>query len=166
MFLCVLALVACGFFAYLYISSTSGLAPDDARAQLPGLLLMLSMVAGGFGGMWWALNRRSLTLTEAGLIVRAGFYTRNLPRRSLLTDKAAQVSLLDQREFTPRLRTNGISLPGFRAGWFRLRNNERALVLLTDPFAVTYLPTTEGYALIVSTTALLASLKAADRRQP
>ena len=52
-------------------------------------------------------------------------------------------------------------LPGFRAGWFRLRTNEKALVLLTDPFGVTYLPTREGYALLISTTALLGALGAA-----
>ncbi|MEO8133308.1 MAG: hypothetical protein ABI831_04970 [Betaproteobacteria bacterium] len=157
-FLRVLGIIASGFFVYLYLSSTDGLPADKSRAQLPGLLLMLGLVAGGFAGMWWALHRRSLTLTDSDLIVRAGFYSRTLPRRSLLTGKAEQVSLLDRREFAPRLRTNGIGLPGFRAGWFRLRNNERALVLLTNPFGVTYLPTSEGYALLVSTTTLLAAL--------
>ena len=50
-------------------------------------------------------------------------------------------------------------MPGLRAGWFRLRNNERALVYLTNPFHVTYLPTKEGYVLLISTTALLDALR-------
>ena len=39
-FLYGLGLVFSAVFFYLYVSSTDGLAPDKARAQLPGLLLM------------------------------------------------------------------------------------------------------------------------------
>ncbi len=159
-FLCALAAVAAGFFIYLFVDSTSGLSAEKSRAQLPGLLIMLVLVGAAFALMWWAVDRRSLILTDSELIVRAGFYGRRLPRASLLVDQAAEFSLLDRREYAPRLRTNGIGLPGFRAGWFRLRTNEKALVLLTDPFGVTYLPTRDGYALLISTTELLGALGA------
>ncbi|MBP8296296.1 MAG: hypothetical protein KAX84_09340, partial [Burkholderiales bacterium] len=86
-------------------------------------------------------------------------YGRTLPRSSLRPEAALEVSLLEYRDLGPLWRTNGIGLPGFKAGWFRLRNREKALVLLTDPFKVTYLPTSEGYALLISTNALLAALR-------
>lgn len=145
-------------FVYLYVNSTDGLAPDKARAQLPGLLLMLGMMALALGGIRFALHRRALTLTDSELIVRAGFYGRAIPRSSLRLEAAVEFSLAGRNEFAPRWRTNGIGLPGFRAGWFRLRNGEKALLFLTDPFHVVYLPTTAGYALLLSTTGLLAAL--------
>jgi hypothetical protein len=158
-FLCVLAIGFSGFLLYLYAGSTAGLAPEKAMAQLPGLLLMFGLLALAFGGIWFALNRRTLLLTDTELTLRTGFYGRTLRRSSLRPESALEVSLVDRRDLAPRWRTNGIGLPGFRAGWFRLRNSDKALVLLTDPFHVTYLPTGDGYVLLVSTTALLAALR-------
>jgi hypothetical protein len=159
-FLYVLAIGFSGFFVYLYAGSTDGLAPEKAVAQLQGLILMLGLLALAFAGIWFALHRRALILTETELIFRTGFYGRTLQRSSLRPESALELSLVDRRDLAPRWRTNGIGLPGFRAGWFRLRNNDKALVLLTDPFHVTYLPTSEGYVLLVSTTALLPALRA------
>ena len=62
----------------------------------------------------------------------------------------------------PRLRTLGTGLPGYRAGWFRLRNGEKALLYLTDESRAVYVPTTAGYSVIVSPQdpdAFLAALK-------
>ncbi|MBK8738096.1 MAG: hypothetical protein IPM02_00440 [Betaproteobacteria bacterium] len=158
-FLYVLTILFSGFFVYLHLSSSAGLDPEKARTQLMGLLTMLGMLMLAFVGILFALNRRALLLTDKELIVRAGFYGRTLPRSSLRPEAALEVSLLEYRELGPLWRTNGIGLPGFKAGWFRLRNREKALVLLTDPFRVTYLPTSEGYALLVSTSELLPALR-------
>lgn len=70
-FLYVMALVFSGFFFYLYVGSTDNLDPDKARAQLPGLLFTLSLLAAAFIGMWWALHRCSVVLTDDELVVRA-----------------------------------------------------------------------------------------------
>ena len=35
-------------------------------------------------------------------------------------------------------------------GWFRLKNGEKALVSLTDRHRAVYVPTSRGYALLVS----------------
>ena len=35
-------------------------------------------------------------------------------------------------QLRPGLRTMGTGLPGYRAGWFRLRNGEKALLYLTE----------------------------------
>lgn len=158
-FLYLVALAFSGIFAYLYFSSTASLAPEKARAQLPGLLLLLGLLALALGAILLALRRHALILTETELIFRTGFYARTLHRSSLRPEAALEISLIERQEFAPRWRTNGIGLPGFRAGWFRLRNKDKALVYLTDPFHVTYLPTSEGYVLLVSTTALLAALR-------
>jgi hypothetical protein len=44
----------------------------------------------------------------------------------------------------------GTGLPGFSAGWFRLRNGNKALVYLTDGSRAVYIPTRNGYDVLLS----------------
>jgi hypothetical protein len=44
----------------------------------------------------------------------------------------------------------GTGLPGYQAGWFRLRNGEKALLDLTDRRRAVYIPTGAGYSLLLS----------------
>ena len=53
-------------------------------------------------------------------------------------------------ELRPRWRTNGVAIPGYQSGWFKLRNGERALLFVRDKRRVVYVPTSEGYSLLVS----------------
>ena len=46
------------------------------------------------------------------------------------------------------MRTNGVGLPGFLLGWFRLDNGERALIAVTDRGRVVYVPYVEGLLLV------------------
>ena len=153
-----------GFLVYLYFGSTDGFAPDKAQAQLPGLLAVAGISVLCLLPISWAVRRRHLSLTATELVIRGGFYSRRLPIASLKLDAAQQVSLIARREYVTRWRTNGIALPGYRVGWFRLRNGDKALVYLSDPYAVTYLPTTAGFVLLLSTTALLPALQARAAR--
>lgn len=157
-FVYVVGIVFSAIFVYVYAASIDGMTADKARLQWPGLALMLGLVLLALGGILFALRRHALIVTDAALTVRTGFYGRVIPRSSLNLAAAFEGSLLERTEFTPRWRTNGIGLPGFRAGWFRLRNGNKALVFLTDPFRVTYLPTNLGYVLLLSTDGLLAAL--------
>jgi hypothetical protein len=148
----------CAFLLYLYRRSESGLDPDKAHDQFVGMLVAMAVAAFFVAVMAWAVNRRSVELTESELTINAGFYSRTLKRESLRVEAGRMISLFEDRSIAPRWRTNGIRVPGFQAGWFRLANGDKALALLTDPRAVTYLPTTEGYALLISTSELLPAL--------
>ena len=44
----------------------------------------------------------------------------------------------------------GTALGGYSAGWFRLRSGEKALLYLTDRRRVVYIPTLDGYSLLLS----------------
>lgn len=97
-----------------------------------------------------------------GLHVRAPLFSRDLARSQLALDQARVVDLAAAPELKPRRRTKGLGLPGFRLGWFYLHNGERALVFLTRPSQVVYLPTHEGYPLLLATPSgeeLLAALR-------
>jgi len=159
-FLCAVAIAFSAFVVYLYFRSTAGLPPEKAHEQLAGMLGIIAMALVLVAIVIVAVRRRSLVLSESALTVRAGFYTRTLPRSSLDARSGVVASLYDQRQYAPRWRTNGIRVPGFQAGWFRLVNGEKSFVLLTDPRLVTYLPTTEGFSLVVSTSDLLRALGA------
>jgi len=158
MFLYGVALLFACYMIYLYANPASPLTPPQARDQMTGLVSMIAMAGLLVGGVLWAVRRRSLTLTASELIVRAGFYTRRIPRSALRVAEAIECSLFEQRELAPRWRTNGMRVPGFQAGWFRLVNKEKALVLITDPRHVTCLPTTAGFMLLVSATGLIDAL--------
>ena len=44
----------------------------------------------------------------------------------------------------------GTAVPGYRSGWFRLANGEKALLYVTARERVVHVPTTEGFCLLLS----------------
>jgi hypothetical protein len=89
-------------------------------------------------------------LSDAGLRLRGDLYGRLIPAAELRGGAARIVDLGATDELQPRLRTMGTALPGYRAGWFRLRNGEKALLYVTDTRQAVYLPTRRGYSLLLS----------------
>jgi hypothetical protein len=85
-----------------------------------------------------------------GLRIRGDFYGRFIAAADLRVDAARQVDLTVAPELAPARRTLGTGLPGYQAGWFRLRNGERALVYLTDRTKAVHVPTGAGFALLLS----------------
>jgi hypothetical protein len=88
-------------------------------------------------------------VTPAGLRLRGGLYGRFIPSSVLVTSRAQRVDLADQN-LRPIIRTFGTGLPGYRAGWFRLANGEKALLYLTDRRNAVYVSTTDGYSILLS----------------
>jgi hypothetical protein len=89
-------------------------------------------------------------VSSDGLRLRGDFYGRLIPMRDLQLDMARVVDLRNESSLAPVRRTMGTALPGYRAGWFRLRDSERALLYITDPSRVAYVPTHDGYAIMLS----------------
>ena len=89
-------------------------------------------------------------LSDAGLRLRGDLYGRMIPADSLRGGAARIVDLTSAEELQPRLRTIGTAFPGYRAGWFRLRNGEKALVYLTETSRTVYVPTRKGYSVLLT----------------
>jgi hypothetical protein len=89
-------------------------------------------------------------VSAAGLRVRGTLYGRLVPAASLATGAARRVDIAAEPALAPAVRTNGLGLPGYGAGWFRLAGGERALAFVTDRTRLAYVPTTVGYALLLS----------------
>jgi hypothetical protein len=106
-----------------------------------------------------------IDVARDGLRIRGNAYGRTIPLAHLRLDAARVVDFNASPELRPKRRTNGASLPGRHAGWFRLQNGEKALVFLTGEGRAAYIPTTEGYSVLIAPQgdALLDALRAQPR---
>ncbi len=111
----------------------------------------------------------SFEIVPEGLRLRGDLYGRLIPRAQLRVDLARRVDLTRDTELRPTWRRMGTGLPGYQAGWFRLRNGDKALLYLTDRARAVYLPTTAGYSVLISPAdpdGFLARLKGASGSAP
>ena len=97
--------------------------------------------------------------------MRAALFRQRVAVAQLDLDRARIVDLAERTELRPVVKTGGLSLPGFHAGRFRLREKfARAFCLLTDRRRVLWLPLRDGKdQLLISLEhpqALLDALKA------
>lgn len=103
-------------------------------------------------------------VTQDALRIRGDLYGRTIARNRLDLDRSRAVDLNSEPDLRLSIRTNGIGLSGYKSGWFRLKNGEKALVFVTDSTRVAYIPTLDGYSVLVSVVepgGLLAALRRA-----
>jgi hypothetical protein len=125
-------------------------ASGRALAFFGGLAILLLVLLALFAYFAYASLFARFEVTSEGLRIASALYGRSIPAASLIAEHARVVNLDQDSELRPRLRTNGIGMPGYSSGWFRLKRGDSALVFLTDRTRVVYLPTHEGYALLLS----------------
>ncbi len=96
-------------------------------------------------------SRNSRVEIESDRIKLVGdFWGREIPFTLLNVSGARILDLTGNTEYSPKRRTFGTGLPGYASGWFRLRSGEKALVYLTKRRDVVYVPTSDGYSLLLS----------------
>lgn len=120
-----------------------------------------------------SMSQARFYVTDQTLRVDAWPYGRSIPLRSLRLDEARSLDL--HREGGLRFcgSKNGVSLPPFKAGWFRLCDGQKVFVFLSDWTKVARIPTREGFTVYVSLSdpdGFLTSLRQAagdaNRREP
>ena len=120
-------------------------------------VLMFAML----GFIFFSLNHTRAEVSPDGLRIRGDIYGRTIAPQDLILDGVREMDLTQENEFRAKWRTNGIALPGYSSGWFRLRNGEKALLFVTNP-RVVYVPTRNGFSILMSvqeSDAFLHSLK-------
>ena len=91
-----------------------------------------------------SLRRAGVSIDQGDLVVNIGLGKAKRVRLSSLRARGLQtVDLSERKELKPLMRTWGTSLPGFSAGWFRLRNGDKAVCVLLDRRRVSYLRSDE-----------------------
>jgi hypothetical protein len=116
----------------------------------------------------WRISRRSVRLDERGLDVHRLPWSRVIPVAELELDRAEVIDLSQHRELRPTLKLIGSRMPGYRSGYFRLRNGARASLAITDPRRVLVLPRRNGNYVMLSLEnpgALLEALRRASARR-
>jgi len=129
---------------------------------LAAICVLLSAILFALAYTAFSARNSRVEVGEGQLRLRGDFWARSIPLHSLQMERAAVLDLNAAPDYTPRRRTLGTGLPGYASGWFRLRNGEKALVYLTRRESVVYVPTSDGYSLLLSAEqpdALLASLR-------
>lgn len=125
-----------------------------ASARILWLVIPIGLLGVGLIVLftWIGFSSQSSSIELAGdaLRVRTALYGRTIPLDRLDLGRATAIDLGRQTEYRPSLRTNGVGLPGFSSGWHRLGTGEKALLVLTARDRVAYIPTRDGYALLVS----------------
>jgi hypothetical protein len=131
------------------------IAPATGRAMwflllIPSVAMVLAL---GLLAVTSAGSRTSRFQVSAdGLRLRGDLYGRLIPASQLKGSSIARVDPSGTSDLAPVRRTMGTGMPGYRAGWFRLRNGEKALLYLTDSSRAVYVQTTDGYSVMVSPT--------------
>jgi hypothetical protein len=114
------------------------------------LSVILLAVIGLFVYIGYSSRNIQFTINDDGLRISPGLYGRLIPREAIKTEGVRVINLTIDSEYLPKWRTNGVGLPGYSAGWFKLKNGEKALVFLTERTRVVYMPTTENYSVLLS----------------
>jgi hypothetical protein len=118
----------------------------DALVAMLAVALVMGAIALFLDRM---LERHRLLLDAGGIEVATTFYRQRIAFPELKLDAARVVRLDEHPELKPLLKSNGYALPGFRSGWFRLRNWQKAFVATSDGERALWLPTSRGFGLLL-----------------
>jgi hypothetical protein len=97
----------------------------------------------------WSAHNIKYVIDKEGISITGCLYGRKISRSSIFAKGFTITDLKSQSTYRPGMRTNGIGMPGFMAGWFCLKNKQRGLLFVTDRSKVVCIPTQE-YMLLVS----------------
>ena len=125
-------------------------ASTGTLAALYGIAIVVLALALLFWWIAWGTSQMSVAIRHGLLQIQVPMYAREIPVDRLDVAHAAVVDLSATPQLRPKLRTNGISVPGLGVGWFRLSDGSKALLAITRRSDVLYVPTRDGYVLLLS----------------
>lgn len=141
---CVLLLVLLVLLLFLLLKQM----PVGAKAASAGLLLA---TIGFFSWIYWQANTAGMSVSAKTLDIKVPLYSQSIALSHLQLQHARQINLQDKETPSLSWRTNGVGLPGYSLGWFRLESGNKAFAAISDSHNVVMLPTDLGYTLLVST---------------
>jgi hypothetical protein len=95
-------------------------------------------------------HKGAVILYDSSIQLQVPLYGRTIPISMLNMADSRIVDLSAERNLRLKWRTNGIGMPRYLVGWFRLYDGQKALAAVTDPHHVVYIPTRDGYSLLLS----------------
>jgi hypothetical protein len=113
------------------------------------VVLCLSIVI-LFGFIIYSSGNAGFILETDGIKIKASLYSRTIPYNIIKKDEIKIINLNENYEFKIGFRSNGIGLPGYLEGWFKMQNGRKALLFVTKKENVVYIPTTKDYNVLLS----------------
>ena len=117
---------------------------------LASICVLLSVVFAVLVYTAYSSQHSRVELNSNQLRLVGDLWARTIPMDVIDVSETRILDLDRQSDYSPTRRTFGTGLPGYASGWFRLRSGEKALVYLTRREQVVYMPTSKGYALLLS----------------
>lgn len=115
---------------------------------------VLALVVTSSALMWWWLARRlarvGASIEHGQLRIDCGIGGGRFALADLAAKGVREIEFGKLGELRPILRTWGIGMPGLSSGWFRLRNGDKALCLLTDRRKPCVLQARDGTRILLS----------------
>ena len=104
------------------------------------MIIMALGVTGLMVGVISASKNTSISIKDNEVIINSFMYGRKIPIEDIFVNEMQRINLNDS-EYNIRTKRNGIDLPYFKSGWMRLRDQEKALVYITNTENVLLMPT-------------------------
>ena len=111
---------------------------------------LLFLLAGAFSYFLYSSYNTKVELSSDSISIQGALYSRSVLLERILIHEAKLINLNEDIEYAPKLRTNGIGIPGYQAGWFKLKNGRKALLHVTAKSSVLLLPTLDNYDVLLS----------------
>jgi hypothetical protein len=126
--------------------------PAHASVYLILIPILLVVFIGGGVATWAAYASRHVKfeVSSDGVTIRGDMYGRFVPKDKMVLKSARAADLSRDDNLAPKWKTNGAGFPGYKSGWYRLKDDSKALVFITDPHSVVYIPTVDGSCLLMS----------------
>ena len=126
--------------------------PAHATVYLILVPILLIVLIGGGVAAYAAFSSRHVKfeVSSDGITIRGDMFGRFVPKDKMVLKAARAVDLSQEVKLAPKWRTGGTGYPGYKAGWYRLADDSKALVFITDPHRVVYVPTVDGSSLMMS----------------
>lgn len=107
------------------------------------------------------LASRARAYVDGGeLVLITGVARKRIPLAHLSARGLEVIDMTQRPDLKPRLRFWGASMPGLNAGWFKLRNGDRAFCIVTEWNRVSYLRSAQDNVTLLLSLEDPAQLKA------
>lgn len=140
--------------------------PMPAPAKYASLGMVIAIL-GLLSWVFYKAQHARVVVTPTAIALDVPLYGVTLSRDRLLLSEAKLINWDDNAAPKLSYRSNGVGLPGYQLGWFRLAESlsgtDKALLSVASAKQVLVLPTKDDYVLILSVTegqSLLDALQA------
>src|ERR1700686_1902195 len=102
--------------------------PAHASVYLILVPILLIVLIGGGVATFAAFSSRHVKfeVSRDGITIRGDMYGRFVPKDKMVLKSARAVDVSQDDNLAPKWRTNGTSYPGYKSGWFRLKDDSKA----------------------------------------